>query len=96
MKIIIFKIKEGLVKIFKKIWGNLFFLLLFFLILDLIIGIGFFLKYYLYQEKIEDYEIIKIDQVLLDNFSSQVQKREENFKKIENKTYLNPFKGFGD
>lgn len=96
MKIIFLKIKEGLVKILKKIWENLFFLFLFFLILDLIIGMGFFLKYYFYQEKIEDYEVIKIDQILLDNFSSQIQKREENFKKAENKTYLDPFKGLGD
>ncbi len=92
MKIIIFKIKKGLIKTLKKIWQNVFLLLFLFLILDLIIGVGFFLKYYSEQEKPEDYSILRVNQDLLDNFSSEFQKREENFKNTENKTYLDLFR----
>lgn len=93
MKNIIFKIKKSLVKTAEKMWQDVYLLFFLFLILDIIIGFGFFLKYYLYQEKIEAYPLPKINQDLLNDFSAEFQKREQNFKNADNKTYSDPFKG---
>ena len=95
MNIIIKKIKAGVIKILKKLWQNLVFLMIFLLILDLIFGGIFFFKYYLLAEEEEPQVILplKINQGLMEKVSSGWQEREIIFKAAAEKEYSDPFRG---
>ena len=93
MKLEIKKIKKVLNKILKKLWQNLFLILIFLLFLDLIIGGIFFWKYYLLVKKEEPqiYIPLGINQALLEKVSSGWEEREAAFKTAQKKEYPNPF-----
>lgn len=95
MDIKIDKIKKPLIKLLKKFWKNLFLILIFLLLLDLILGGIFFQIFYLRAQEKEPQIILplKINQVLLEKFSSQYSERESIFKESENKEYPDPFQG---
>ena len=90
---IIKKVKNTVIKILKKLWQNLILLMIFFLVLDLIFGGIFFFKYYLLAKEKEPqvYIPLKINQTLMEKFSSEWQNREKIFKAAEEKEYPNPF-----
>ncbi|MDI6883308.1 MAG: hypothetical protein QMC93_02435 [Patescibacteria group bacterium] len=88
------KIKKIISKVLKEFWQNLFLVLIFLLILDLIIGGIFFFEYYL-KEKRGEFQVppaLKINQNLLNKFSSDWQDREINFERAKEKEYLDPFR----
>lgn len=74
-----------------KIWQNLWLILVLLLIIDFTIGGFLFFRYCFKQEKIGDYSPISINQNLVNSFLFEYQNRESFFKKIETKTYLDPF-----
>jgi len=83
------KIKEGVKTILKKFCLNLWLLLVLLLVLDLVLGGVFFWKYYL---KAEEKEItfsppLKINQSLVNEFSSLTEEREKLFDRAQNKDY---------
>lgn len=88
-------IKKELLKILQKLSQNLFLVLVFLLVLDLIIGGLFFWKYYLKAQAREIMlpPVLKINQALLNKFSSQYLKREKIFQAAETKQYPDPFQG---
>jgi hypothetical protein len=91
MFIFIIKIKEFLVKALKKVWQNLFLFLFFLLFLDLVIAAVLFFKYSLQNGKIETVSPLKINQGLIDKFSSENQKREKLFQEAKDKIYSDIF-----
>jgi hypothetical protein len=95
MKLEIGKIKRGWKKIIKKFSQNLFLFLIFLLLLDLALGGIFFWKYYLKMTKKETKIIpsLKINQVLMDQFSLAYQEREKLFELAKQKQYFDLFRG---
>ena len=89
MKLTFREIKEGLSQTLKKISSNLLLVLVLFLVLDLVLGGIFFWQYYLKAEKEEPQVILplKINQALLQRFSSAWQEREELFGQAALKQY---------
>lgn len=93
MKLQIKKIEKELEKIGKKFWQTPFLILVFLLILDLIIGVVFFLKYYFLSPGEFFYRPLKIHQNLIKSFSQEYQKRELLFEKAQQKVYPELFQG---
>lgn len=92
MNTTIFKIKNFLIETLYKIWQNLWLVLVLLLIIDFIISGFLFFRYCFKQEKIETYSPISINQNLVNGFLFEYQNRESFFRKIETKTYLDPFR----
>lgn len=91
------KIKESLLALLKKLWRNLFLMMILLLLLDLILAGILFNKYYLKveQEKVQPPIPLKINENLLNQFSSEWQRREEVFQAAASRPYPNLFQGRG-
>jgi len=95
MKLEFGKIKEKLEKSFEKFWQNLFLILILLLVLDLILGGFLFWKYYLQAQEKESLisSPLKINQALMEKVSEEWSKRETIFEAVQEKEYLDPFRG---
>lgn len=93
MKINPAKIKKSTAKLLKKFWQNLFLMMLLLFLLDLIFGWLLLYRYYLkIEETVQIPSPLKINEVLLNQFSSQWVSREEVFRAADEKQYPNPFR----
>jgi len=86
------KVKEGLKKILKRFWQNLILLLVLLLVLDLVLGGFFSWKYYLKEKEISNPFPLKINQALIEKFSSTWEEKEIIFKAAEDKQYPELFR----
>lgn len=80
----------------QKLGRNLLIIFVLFLLLDLCLGFVFFYRYYWkgIEKEVELPPPLKLNQALLNKFSSERTARENALKEIENKVYPDPFRGF--
>ena len=89
-------IKKVSRKLLQKLNKNIVLVFLLFLCLDLIFGVFFFWYYDIRVEKkiIERQTPLRLNQGLLNNFSSSYQEKQENYFQIAEKNYKDCFKAF--
>lgn len=87
------KIKDFFPKIPKILVEHFFVTLLCFLILDLILTGVLFYKYYLQKKDLEfQVQILKLNERIFDDVLEELQRREEIFKAVDSKEYLDLFR----
>lgn len=87
------KVKDFLLNIPKILVQHLFMTLFFLLILDLILTGVLFYKYYLQKEDLEfQSQVFGLNERLLNNVLEEWQEREEIFKSVDSKQYLDLFR----
>jgi len=87
------KIKDFLPKIPRILVERFFITLFFLLILDLIIMGVLFYKYYLQEKDLEfQVQVLGLNEKLLDGVLEKWQEREEIFKSVDSKQYLDLFR----
>jgi hypothetical protein len=87
------KVKDFLSNIPKILVGHFFMTLFFLLILDLILTGVLFYKYYLQKEDLEfQSQVFGLNERLLNNVLEEWQEREEIFKSVDSKQYLDLFR----
>ncbi len=93
MQIDLNKIKEPLLNFFKLFWQKLFLFLVFFLLIDLILGGFLFWHYYLKAEQAQIFlpPTLTINQSFLNDFSAKWQEKELNFEQALSKDFPDLF-----
>lgn len=87
------KIKDFFPKIPRILVEHFFITLFFLLILDLILTGVLFYKYYLQKKDLEfQVQVLGLNEKLLDDVLEEWQKREEIFKVVDSKEYLDLFR----
>ncbi len=87
------KIKDFLLNIPKILVKHFFITLFFLLILDLILTGVLFYKYYLQKRDLEfQSQVFGLNEKLLNNVLEEWQEREETFKSVDSKQYLDLFR----